>query len=184
MIGKSISSRLKLQHGTVTLSVAGLAFTIIYFLFLAYQNHRATAYMAELRESDTRAYLDQIRKLEGFSAYLAARSKLYGGDEYNSNVPPFLIGRWTMHTKPTRLGVGAAVDCTDPITFEYGMFRIEDEEMTRPAKFRMVGEMLEVKPLSTPVFDVRLISYGPAIDHLEFVPPGREETYYAYPCGF
>jgi hypothetical protein len=184
MIGTFISSRLKLQHGTITLSIAGAAFVLIYFAFLAYQNHRATAYMADLKATDTRAYLDRIRKIEGFSAYLAARSKIYGEGEFNSNVPPFLIGRWTMHTEPTRLAVGVAVDCTDPITLEFGMFRIEKEEMTRPAKFRMVGETLEVKPLNKPVFDIRLVSYGPTIDHLELVPPGRGKTYYAYPCGF
>jgi hypothetical protein len=167
-----------------TLFLAGLTAgaALVYGLFLFAHERRAAANLETLRRTDPAGYLDQIRKLEGFDAYLALFADHHGFDQARPLAPAFMIGRWTMRDERTRFSALATTECIDPITFEYGRLEIPQDSVNARATYRIDGQTLIVAPATTDPFRVRLISFGSKIDHLELQPPGRDRTYYAYPC--
>lgn len=169
---------------TILLALGGIVLTFMYMGFLEYMDHRAEGYLNNLRKTDHLAYLDELRKMEGFPTYLAAREKMDPDLGFGPGVPTFMVGRWSMRPETTRLPVGVAVDCTNPITFEFGRVRLFADELVLPAQYHLVGDTLRVRPDNRPIFNVRIVSYGSSIDHLELMPPDRASKFYAYHCGY
>lgn len=167
-----------------TLLLAGLTAgaALVYGLFLVAQERRAAAALEMLRRTDPAGYLEQIRKLEGFDAYLARFVEHQRFDQARPLAPAFMIGRWTLRDEPTRFSALATTECIDPITFEYGRLEIPRDSVNTRATYRIDGQTLIVAPAIADPFRVRLVSFGSTIDHLELQPPGRDRSYYAYPC--
>ncbi len=175
--------RFSIRPGSAYLALAGLIFIALYGVFLTYQERLAEARLAAMRQKDADAYLDEIRMLEGFDTYVREFQQLKGFDSFRTNAPIFMIGRWTLRDSTERIPVGTMPDCTDPVIFEYGRFKLPRDGTDLPASFRLDDQTLIVRPRTGDPVRVELISFGAAIDHLRLTPPGREDVSYAYPCG-
>jgi len=179
-------SRILLRRRTKRILFGGLVFGAIYVLYLAYENRQAEHYYAGLRQTDPVRYLDDLRKAEGFESYLAKFRLLEGYSDYKPGAPPFLVGRWSMKTAPERTAPGTVVaDCSDPVTFEKGLVEMvtNDTKSQFQVQYRIYGTDIYIRAAKAGLTKVGLVIYGSAIDHLEFVPPGRSERVYGYLCG-
>ena len=174
--------RLTPRRQTLVLGAAALGAMLAYGMFLLALERGAAARLETLRRDDPAGYLEQIRKLEGFETYLALFADHYGFDQPRSVVPAFMVGRWTLRTQDERISARVRTQCSDPITFEYGLLEIPRDNLRARATYSIDGQDLIVAPATNDPFRVRLISYGVTIDHLELQPPGREQSLYAYPC--
>jgi len=169
-------------RGWLLLVVAGLGFTLLYAGFLSFQEHRAGLALEKMRRTDPNGYLEYIRKLEGFDDYVRLFASYQHFDQFRPAAPGFMIGRWTLRATPQRISSLGRTDCTDPIIFGYGRLEIPKDGFAERATFKLDGDTLIVAPSQGDSFRVQLVSYGAAINHLELVPPGRDATFYAYPC--
>lgn len=179
--------RLTLRRETLNILLGVTVFGALYIGYLAYQNHRAEAYYAHLRKTDPLRYLDDVRKSEGFAAYLDKYRLLEGYTADRAQVPPFILGRWTMRNTPQRVAPGTVFsDCTDPVAFQHGQFRLNEgaKAVSYSVKYRITGQDLVMTGDGIGRLPVAMVSYGSAIDHLELRPPGEtDQIYYAYRCG-
>lgn len=182
MTGPLAMSRIKLRRQTLVLFAGTVAALLAYGMFLFAHEQRAAATLDELRRTDMSGYLEQIRKLEGFEAYLALFTAHRNFDQPRALAPAFMIGRWTLREERERISALTRPECRDPITFEYGHLEIPLDNIRVRATYRIEGQNLFVAPATMKPFTVRLVSFGSRIDHLQLQPPGRDRTYYAYPC--
>jgi hypothetical protein len=156
-----------------------------YFSMLKVMDMRASDYFMRNRTTNPDLYLEQLRAIHGFSAFLPEYATLKGFDHYTELPPEFLIGRWSMRSAPVRFTAGEhPAQCTDPITFDYGLvLMVEPQSTTRPVDYRIEGGKVDVQIAQGDTFEVTPVSFGASVDHLEFVPPGRTDKVYAYFCG-
>ncbi|GHE00042.1 hypothetical protein U879_10125 [Defluviimonas sp. 20V17] len=179
--------RLTLRRETLNVLIGVAIFGALYIGYLAYQNHRAEAYYANLRKTDPLRYLDDLRKSEGFAAYLDKYRLLEGYTSDRPQVPPFILGRWTMRVVPQRVAPGTVFsDCLNPVSFQHGLFRLHEgpKAVAYKVEYRITGQDLILTGDRIGRLAVAMVSYGSAIDHLELHPPGEaDQTYYAYRCG-
>ena len=175
----------RLSRAEWIVAAAALSAIAIYLLVLRQLDHRAAGYLDELREADPTTYLTDLREVRGYDAFLAEYARLEGFEQYRPQPPGFLIGRWTTRDDMLRLTHGQApTACTDPVTFEYGLFVGKvGEEVSLPVQYRLSDNVAEMRTAEGQVFPIRLISYGARLDHLEFTPPGGAQPVYAYLCG-
>tara|TARA_B100000378_G_scaffold116565_2_gene93440 strand:+ start:3926 stop:4537 length:612 start_codon:yes stop_codon:yes gene_type:complete len=166
-------------------AAAALSAVAIYLLVLRQLDHRAAAYLEGLRETDPTTYLTDLREVRGYDAFLTEYARLEGFDEFRPQPPGFLIGRWTMRDDMLRLTRGQAPkSCTDPATFEYGLFiSARAEIVSLPVAYRLSGSTVEMRMAGDRTLPIRLIAYGARLDHLEFTPPGETRPVHAYLCG-
>lgn len=170
------------RTSSLLLAGGGLLALVAYAAFLVSQERRAEDYLEVLRTTDPSGYLEQIRKLDGFDAYLSEFAKHQNFDEVQTVAPAFMIGRWSLRTDPERISAMVRLECHDPITFEYGRLEIPKDDIRVRATYSIDGATLIVAPATRDAFRVKLVSYGSRIDHLELTPPGRDKVFYAYPC--
>jgi len=178
--------RLIIQRKTVKAILVGLVIGLIYFAYLGIENQRAERYYANLRKTDPVRYLDDLRRTEGFDSYLDKFRLLEGYNKFQVAVPPFLVGRWNMKSKPQRVAPRTTItDCSDSITFEQGLIEltIKGKKMQHKVKYSIAGSDIYLRGIKTGLLKIGMVIYGNSIDHLEFVPPGRESKVYAYFCG-
>ncbi len=164
----------------------GAACIALYFGFLAFQNREARFYFENLRDTDPVRYLDDVRKSEGFESYLDKLRMLEGFDRFQTNAPPFLVGRWTLKTATERVAPGYVFpDCTDPIRFEVGSVTLGagQNAQSYAAEYRISGHDIWMRIPEIGLIKVGLVSYAAGIDHLEIVPPGRQAKVFGYFCG-
>lgn len=178
------SALLRTLSRTNTLLLSGgiLVAFVAYAVFLFEQQSRAETRLELLRTTDPAGYLEQIRKLYGFDAYLTEFAKHQNFDEVQAVTPAFMIGRWSLRPEPERISAMVRLECQDPITFEYGRLEIPKDDIRVRATYAIDQNTLVVAPATRDAFRVKLISYGSRIDHLELTPPGRDKVFYAYPC--
>lgn len=166
-------------------AIATLSAIAIYLLVLRQLDDRAASYLDDLRRNDPATYLTDLREVHGYDAFLSEYAVLEGFDEYRPQPPGFLVGRWTTRSDMLRLTHGQApTSCTDPATFEFGRFvgdRAETAPM--PVEYRLSGNTVEMRTADDRIIPIRLVAYGARLDHLEFVPPGKDLPVYAYLCG-
>jgi len=178
--------RLIMRRKTVRLLITGLIFGLLYTGYLNYQNHRAHAYYESLRQSDPVRYLDDLRQTEGFDSYLKKYRLLEGYDKFKTDVPPFLVGRWTMKSAPQRTISGTSnATCPNSITFEQGLIELANggKKSKYDVKYSIYGKDMYLLGSKTGTLQVAMVIYVNAIDHLELIPPGQTKKYYAYRCG-
>lgn len=168
-----------LAGGAATLACLG------YFGMLWVLDSSAEAYFEDLRQSNPALYLTQLRESEGFEAFLAEYRVLEGYETFHPSVPSFLVGRWTMRSAPIRLVPGTApAECTDPVTFDYGLFlQVESGGVALAVNYLIEGNTVQMRTGNTGVVPIELVSYGAQLDHIVFVPPGATEPVDAYLCG-
>lgn len=179
--------RLTLRRETLNVLLGVAVFGAAYIGYLAYQNYRAEAYYANLRKTDPMRYLDDLRKSEGFAAYLDKYRLLEGYAHDQARVPPFIVGRWTLRGAPQRVAPGIVFnDCANPVTFQHGLFRVNEGPKAKAYKvtYRITGQDLILSGDGIGRLPVAMISFGSAIDHLELhLPDDPSRLYYAYRCG-
>jgi len=161
-------------------------FAIAYIGFLAYQNAAARKYLQALQLENPAGYLDVIRKEDGFESYIAAYSALHGFDSFKSDIPPFLVGRWTLKDAPERVALGFVfADCLNPMVLLNGQISltIDGETAQHAVEYRIAGHDAYLRTEEDELIRLGIVSYSAGIDHLEIVPPGRSDKYYAYLCG-
>lgn len=158
---------------------------LVYFLVLGAMDGRAARYFEDLRTRDPATYLDQLRETKGFDAFLSEYAAIGGFAEFAPQTPNFLVGRWTMRPEPLRLTPGQApAECTDPATFDYGLFlAVEGGGPALAVQYRIAGDTVEMRSGEGSVYPIRLVGYGANLDHVEFTPPGRTTPVFAYLCG-
>lgn len=182
MTGTNAMIRLMPRRRGLMLGATALIATLFYAGFLFEHERRAAANLEKLRLDDPVGYLEQIRKLEGFETYLTLFAEHHGFGTARPVAPAFMIGRWTMRDARERISARARPDCSDPITFEYGRLVIPRDDIHARATYRIAGQTLVVAPAAYDPVEVSLVSFGSTVDHLVLQPPGRSQTYYAYPC--
>ncbi|MFK5998343.1 MAG: hypothetical protein QM492_09575 [Rhodobacterales bacterium] len=184
--------RLIMRRKTVRLLIFGLIFGLLYTGYLNYQNHRAHAYYESLRQSDPVRYLDDLRQTEGFDSYLKKYRLLEGYNKFKTDVPPFLVGRWTMKSAPERIVAGtSSTQCPNSITFEQGLIELArgGKKLKYGVEYSIYGKDMYLRGTKTgslnipSMLKISMVIYVNSIDHLELVPPGQSQKYYAYRCG-
>lgn len=178
--------RLRLRRKILKAAGVGLALTVVYFGFLAFQNHEAKLYFEQLRQTDPVRYLEDVRKSEGFESYLDKLRLLEGFDRFQPAAPPFLVGRWTLKTAPERVAPGYVFpDCTNPVRFETGLVTVGSgaDAKSYDAQYRIAGHDIWLRVPQVGLVKVGLVAYAAGIDHLEIVVPGQTAKSYAYLCG-
>jgi len=174
--------RLRVRRNTLILLATALILAVLYSIYLTSRNRYAQHYLAVLRQTGPTQYLEQLRKLKGFGRYLVEYSALNDYRTFRRQVPEFMAGRWTLRPHREQLPpTGYFSSCTDPISFEYGQITLGSGMQPFRARYRIAGAKLIVRT-DTKTIPILLVSYGEAIDHLEFVPPTRKTIAYAYRC--
>ncbi len=174
--------RWKLARETVYLIAATIVFFALYFLFLGHQNRRAAAFLQNQRTEHPNEYLNEVRKLDGFMAYMAEFARQNHLDTPKLNAPIFIIGSWTLRDHPERIPVGSKPDCINPVIFEYGHFKVPQRNLDLAVLFSIEGNKLVIHPEAGTAFPVTLVAYAASIDHLELKVPGSTHVSYAYRC--
>ncbi len=178
--------RLLMRRKTVHLLISGLLFGLLYTGYLNYQNQRAKAYYEGLRQSDPVRYLDDLRQTEGFDSYLKKYRLLEGYSKFKTDVPPFLVGRWTMKSAPERIAVGtSSANCPNSITFEQGLIELANDSKKSKynINYSIYDQNMYLLGPKTGTVKVTMVIYVNSIDHLELTPPGQSQKQYAYRCG-
>ncbi|MEJ2022106.1 MAG: hypothetical protein P8X43_08735 [Maritimibacter sp.] len=168
----------------ISASLVG-GFMLVYFIGLSVLDKQAETYFRETRDTNPELYLEQLRDLHGFNAFLPEYAVLNKFDNFTPRTPEFLIGRWTMRDAPIRQVTGAYPEqCPDQITVDYGtILTVEPERDTLPVSYKIEDGLVNVNPARGEPFTIETISFGAQVDHIEFVPPGRDTVVYAYFCG-
>ena len=175
-----------LRRKTIQVLIIGLAVGLVYSGYLTIQNRRAETYYENLRQSDPVRYLDDLRKNEGFDSYLDKFRLLEGYDKYQVDVPPFLVGRWTMKSAPERIAPRTTIaECSESITFEKGLVElsVDGKKTEYPVEYKIVGSDIWLLGKGIGRLKIGMVVYVNAIDHLELTPPGSDKQVYAYICG-
>ncbi|MCA8878803.1 MAG: hypothetical protein KDA73_02370 [Rhodobacteraceae bacterium] len=185
MTYESATTQRSIRNRRVTMIGAALVATALYFGYLTEQNNRARAFLTGLRQSDPALYLDELRRLDGFNAFLRAYREIRGFSNFGPQPPSFLVGRWTMRNAPVRMlpNTQSAV-CPRPFMIDYGHVRItEPKDITDRASYRLSdGNMLEIRTRDHGRLSVQIVAFGSSIDYLVFTPPGADAPVYAYRC--
>ncbi len=168
----------------ISASVVG-GLILCYFIALKILDNRAETYFRDTRTSNPELYLEQLRDLHGFKAFLPEYAVINKFEDPTSRTPEFLTGRWTMREAPMRLTTGSYPDqCSNQITFDYGIIlMVEPGATTMRVTYRVNDGKVIVHTPTGAEFAISPVSFGAQVDHLEFVPPGRIDTVYAYFCG-
>ncbi len=159
---------------------------LAYLAVLVFQNREARLYFQNMQAENPARYLDEIRKADGFDAYLDQFVRLRGYTDFQPQIPPFLVGRWTLKDAPERVAMGFVFsDCINPMVLEGGaiILQTEGNPQTIPVDYRIAGHDVYMRSDEFGLIKIGLVSYASGIDHLELVPPGHSEKQYAYLCG-
>ena len=182
-----LARKMTRRGGPLALAAVTLFAALIFGGYLEVQNRRAEALFNRLKATDPPRYLDDLRRMEGFDAYVTAYRTLRGFGAFRPEPPRFLVGRWTLRDKPVRLPPsGSFAQCENPLVIETGHIEVGPQSAARlkdTALYRLTETgMLEVKTGEHGLIGVQIVSYGAQIDHLALTPPGEEALLYAYPC--
>jgi hypothetical protein len=168
----------------ISTSIVG-GLILCYFIGLKIFDNRAETYFRETRTSNPELYLEQLRDLHGFNAYLPEYAVIKKFEVETPRTPEFITGRWTMRDAPMRLTAGTYPEqCSNQITFDYGIIlMVEPGATTMRVTYRIAdGKVIAHTPTGS-IFAITPVSFGAQVDHIEFVPPGRINKVYAYFCG-
>lgn len=173
------------RRAQVVIGLAAVVVSGVYFGGLHMLDARAAGYLDGLRQSDPERYLSVLRESRGFDAFLEEYRDLAGFDEFRELPPTFLIGRWTPRAEQIRLAPGTSpADCSEPMTLGYGLYQqLGGEGLSLPVTYSIDGDTVEMRSDSTGVTPIKLVSYGGELDHIEYVPPGKDVMVYGYLCG-
>lgn len=174
-----------LRMKTLVLSaVATVVLIAAYVVFLEYEDNKMGKYYAELRATQPSLYLSKLARLHGFDAYLNEFAALEHYDQPRREVPPFLLGRWTLSAEEKPVGDNYIPDaCLDGAEIEDGMIRMfgaykGDYEV----KYQMVGPKTEALLANGDVILITVRAFGSHLHHIELAVPGQPRSLYGYIC--
>jgi len=181
--GMEIVKRRQVRAG-IWLSVALLVFFAAYSWFLSYQEARARAYLAELRDRQPDVYLSELSRVAGFDRYLEEFRVLKGYDGFRPDVPSFLFGRWALFPEAKRVGDSYFADtCLNSIAFEDGFVKLAGQaEGLLSVDYRLDGGAVTLRLADFGEVAAHLVSYGVRLHHIELRLPGYEGLSYGYLC--
>lgn len=155
-----------------------------YIYFLKLKDDEVLTRLSTLRQNDPVHYLQQVRLLEGFDAYLSEYSATRGFNHFQRQVPDFLLGRWALFDEEQRVGYHyIADDCSTFLGIEDGEIKAVGEiQADYPAQYRIAGSTVEAQIAEGMVVPISLVSYGSDLHHIEVTLPGRGAPSYGYLC--
>ncbi len=155
-----------------------------YVFFLNVEDHQLARRDATLARTDFARYLEQLRTTKGFAAYMAAYSEAYGYGSWHKDVPPFLLGRWTLDTKPRRVNDEyIPTSCIDALVIEDGWLKtLGASPSQRQVTYRISGDTVEARAANGTTIPIHLVSYDMNLHHIEVTLPGHTGTRYGYQC--
>ena len=109
----------------ITVRVALLVALAVYVPLMFSAERQAADRLAELRGEDPQAYLQVVRREEGFDPYLDAVAEIRGYDDWRAAPPEFLNGRWRLYETRQYVDDGFVPDaCTPAVRFSEGRVRM------------------------------------------------------------
>ena len=168
-----------LIYGTLILLVC-----IGYLYFLKLKDEETVAGLEAMRRSDPVHYMQEVRVLEGFDAYLKEYSEANGFNHLTRQVPDFLLGRWALFHERQRVGYHyIADDCSTFLGIEDGEIKaVGDIQADYPARYRISGSTVEAEIGEGVIVPITLVSYGTDLHHIKVTLPGQPGPLYGYLC--
>ncbi len=161
----------------------GLAVLTVYVVYLTQQDARLSRHFTESRNNSPETYLEEVRVVRGFDAYLEAYTQIRKSDEFSEAAPEFLLGRWALFDEPLRVDDRFSVSsCQNPLLFENGRVTPPGESAPIPATYWLNGNDLVVRLETGKQVAVRLVSSGVHLHHLEVAGGIGGGHRYAYRC--
>lgn len=163
--------------------IIGLVALAIYVVYLSQQDARVRDRFAQTREESPQTYLEEVRIVRGFDAYLRAYTQLRGSDRFTEAAPDFLLGRWAMFDAPLRVDDRfSASSCRNTLLIENGRVTPPGAAAPLPAKYWLKGNDLMVMLADGERFSVKVIGSGVHLHHLEVASGLAGGHRYAYRC--
>jgi hypothetical protein len=155
-----------------------------YLYFLKLKDEETVASLSKMRQTDPVHYLQEIRLLEGFDAYLKEYSEANGFNLLTRQVPDFLLGRWALFPERQRVGYHyIADDCSTFLGIEDGEMKAAgDIQAHYPARYRISGSTVEAEIGEGVIVPITLVSYGTDLHHIMVTLPGQPGPLYGYLC--
>lgn len=163
--------------------ILGLVALAGYLLYLNQQDARVKAHFDQSRKDSPETYLEEIRIVQGFDAYLDAYSDIYGSGRFTEEAPGFLLGRWALFDHPLRVDDRfSTAACRNSALVENGRLTLPGAAAAMPAEYWLSGDRVIVRLHNGDEIFVRLKSSGINLNHLEFDRGHGSEIGYAYRC--
>ncbi|MBK1667723.1 hypothetical protein CKO28_06705 [Rhodovibrio sodomensis] len=167
----------------ITLRVAllvALALTVYVPLMLSAERQAAQR-LEELRAEDPQAYLEVLKREEGFDAYLAAFARLRGFDDWRAAPPVFLHGRWRLYETRQYVDDSFAPEpCTPAVRFLEGSVRLPSAP-ARDALYTIQNAHIAVQRPGASTLSIDPVAPRQSVHYLriEGLPQGLR---FAYRC--
>ncbi len=161
----------------------GLAAIVLYVVYLNQQDMRVRAHFQQSRVESPERYLEEVRVVQGFDAYLNAYAELFGENGFSEKAPDFLIGRWALFDHPLRVGDQfSTASCRNAVLVENGRLTLPDMTAPTPAEYWLSGNRVIVRLDNGHEIIVRLASSGIHLHHLEIDRGAGQPIGFAYRC--
>lgn len=172
--------RLKRRLPEILLGLAAIA---VYVVYLTQQDARVKAHLEQSRAESPERYLEEIRVVQGFDAYLNAYTELFGSTGFTGTAPQFLIGRWAVFDHPLRVDDRfSTTACRNAALIENGRLTLPDMDAPTPAAYWLSGDRVVVRLQNGREIIIRIVSSGIHLHHLEFDRGDGGGVGYAYRC--
>ena len=167
----------------------GVALLVGYVFLLEHEERTMDAYYSDLRDSNPARYLTEIRQAHGFQVYLDEYLALNDYKTPTTDVPPFLIGRWSLFEEEKRVGDDfIPSSCLLSLEIEDERLKLLSEDKTVfPVAYTMDGDIATAhRPDGAPVL-IQVVAYGSHVHHIEVqnlpgVPASADGPLYGYLC--
>lgn len=155
-----------------------------YVFYLNQQDARVQAHFEKTRREAPQTYLDELRVVRGFNAYLEAYAEIHGTDRFGDRAPEFLLGRWAVFDRPLRVDDRfSTTSCRNAVLVENGRLTLPDATGAVPAEYRLFGNRVFIRTRDRQdEIIIRLIASGIYLHHLEFDRGDGRGIGYAYRC--
>ncbi len=155
-----------------------------YVFYLNQQDARVQAHFEKTRREAPQRYLDELRVVRGFNAYLEAYAEIRGADRFGDRAPEFLLGRWAVFDRPLRVDDRfSTTSCRNAILIENGRLTLPGATDAMPAEYRLSGNRVFIRTGDgQDGIVIRLIASGIYLHRLEFDRSDGRGVGYAYRC--
>lgn len=154
-----------------------------YAAYLNHQDERVRHEFARARTESPENYLEQVRVVQGFDAFLTAYSEVFGSEHFLEAPPGFLLGRWTVFDHELRVGDHySASFCENPMSIGDGRLSKPGAEVPTRSEYRLHNDRMLVRTADGDVFEMLLVSSGVNLHHLEIDDQIVEGRAYLYRC--
>lgn len=161
----------------------GVLAVAAYVLYLNHQDTSVAAHFDKVREDSPETYLEEVRVVQGFPAYLEAYDWIHGAGQFTDAAPDFLLGRWAVFDHPLRVGDRfSTAACRNAALVENGRLTLPGMGAAVPADYWLSKDRVIVRLHHGDELFIRLVSSGIYLHHLEFDRGNGKGVGYAYRC--